>query len=126
MFIYKKKPFIILFLYVLFPFRNIDTMSNTLSQEERMKDEVFDTLGLLKKNINLTIETQTKIIKILKQQNFFIFKNKNESLKKSKASIENETFNEQISIMICLFANYYYPTQKKRESIYRIKSKFAR
>jgi hypothetical protein len=116
MFIYKKKPFIILFLYVLFPFRNIDTMSNTLSQEElKRKQEVANTFELLKK-INLKPALKTKIITILKKQSFFIFKCENESLKKSKASIENNTANEQISIMKNLLQDYYYySTQGKQE-----------
>jgi hypothetical protein len=142
MFIYKKKPFIILFLYVLFSFRNIDTMSidtlsqeedsreeqikiiNTLSQEElkmeelKRKQEVENTFELLE-NINLEPALEKKIIIILKQQNFFIFKYPYESFKKKIANIENVTFDQQIKIMIEIYY-YYYSTQgkqKERESI---------
>jgi hypothetical protein len=138
MFIYKKKPFIILFLYVLFPFRNIDTMSidtsliNTLSQEEDSREEqikitledgikknkVLNILRLLRENINLEVESKREIITILKKQKFFIFKCENENLKKKKANIEKVVSDEQISIMEVFFYNYYYIKQQEEiESI---------
>jgi hypothetical protein len=116
MFIYKKKPFIILFLYVLFPFRNIDTMSNTLSQEELEKEEIkrkqeVENTFILLENINIEPALEKKIITILKKQSFFFFKYQYESfesLKKKIANIENVTFDQQIKIMRDIYYNYYY------------------